>query len=162
MTVVIDVGCATHDTEQSIPLLLERFAPSVLYGVDPHPATRYDDPRVIVDQRAAWTRNGRVGYTATDKPTHSYTFPDGRGHDVACFDLAELVLALQDRYGEPVVLKLDCEGAEYPLLEHLIDQDVDTTLSLLLVEWHRQGIDDCDARRANLEDRLRCPVEEWL
>ena len=67
-------------------------------------------------------------------------------YGITCFDLAALVISLP----KPVVLKLNCEGAEYPLLDKLHDLALDATLERCLVQWH-------DERRI----KLRCPTEEY-
>lgn len=162
MTVVVDIGCAAHEGQESIPYLLERFQPTVLYGIDPHPDTRCDLPCVVIDRRAAWTRAGRIGFSQTIPATRSFTYcDDDRGNDVDCFDLAEYLAGLLEEYDEAVVVKLDCEGAEYRLLNHLIDEGVDQELELALVEWHRAGIEGCDEMRSDIEGRISCRLEEW-
>lgn len=159
MTVVVDIGCGAHEGQESIPYLLERFRPSVLYGVDPNPGDLGDVPStVVVDRRAAWVADGRVGFTVADPATRSSV---GEGDDVECFDVAEYLDDIIAQHGEPVVVKFDCEGAEYTLLDHLIASGVDRDLDLVLVEWHRAGIVSCDEMRADLEGRIGCPVEEW-
>ncbi|HXJ66356.1 MAG TPA: FkbM family methyltransferase, partial [Actinomycetota bacterium] len=76
-----------------------------------------------------------------------------------CFDLEQWIL---DRVplDDPCVVKMDIEGAEYPLLNHLILQDnAIWRIQYLLVEWHGN-----ERRRWRLEDRLRevgMTVEGW-
>jgi hypothetical protein len=84
---------------------------------------------------------------------------DAEVREVPCFDLAAFIRDLPP--GE-IVLKLDAEGAEIPLLEHLHAAGMDERLTLLLVEWHDAVMTgDYGARRAMLEAALRCRVEEW-
>jgi len=39
--------------------------------------------------------------------------------------------------GQDVVLKLDCEGSEFPIFETLVRYDMLSRVDLLLVEWHK-------------------------
>jgi hypothetical protein len=54
------------------------------------------------------------------------------------------------------IVKMDVEGAEYPLIRHLIETGADKKLERLLVEWHPPT-----TGRAYLLSLLSCPVEEW-
>ena len=56
----------------------------------------------------------------------------------------------------PIVLKLDCEGAEYDLLRHLMDTRADSRLELAIVEWH-----DPDRGREFIESNIACRIEQW-
>ena len=58
-----------------------------------------------------------------------------------------------------MILKLDIEGGEYELLEHLIETGADGCVELALVEWHDLPAREAD--RDSLIARLRCPVEPW-
>ena len=61
------------------------------------------------------------------------------------------------------LLKLDCEGAEYPLLEHLLDTGVAKRVDLLLIEWHAHRMTDplLPDRQADIISRWPGPIEEW-
>jgi FkbM family methyltransferase len=41
--------------------------------------------------------------------------------------------------GQPVVLKIDCEGAEYEILQKLNDANLLKDVEVLLIEWHDKG-----------------------
>ncbi len=175
MKVVIDVGCATYGGAYSIDRLLEEFKPDVLYGFDPGneivasaheewtrlipDAMDFRTPegyRVLLFQAAAWTYDGEVGFV-----TGGYGGEvDDRGEKVGCFDLARIIHGIPDE--DEVILKIDAEGSEYELLDHLIDKGVDKRLSLVWVEWHDFGVDSPAARRSAIERRIACPMDEWL
>lgn len=170
---VVDCGCKSYDGEESIGHLAGRFQPDVFYGFDPQ--LTEDEmlagvegvPAVMLSREAAWIADGvlRLGlgsWRAWDAT--AMREKNGRGEwadtaDVPCFDLAAWLTGLPA--GE-VVLKLDVEGAEFPILRHLITADADLRLSLLLVEWHTWKL---PARylheQAVLSRALRCPVEPW-
>ncbi len=163
--ICVDIGCHDHpahegSSQDSIGRLIERFHPRVVFGFDPHPgvsvaSTVRDGVRVITERKAAWTHDGMVAFSEREEPLTSRIDEDGDAR-VPCFDLAEFLIE-QLPQGH-IVLKLDAEGAEYPLLSRIIDQDVDEFLTLVLVEWHEPR--KWQARR-RLERALRCPVEPW-
>lgn len=186
MTVlVVDVGCAAQEVpgagvEESIPKLVDRFDPIILYGFDPSSAlsegtTMTRRTRVIVSRQAAWVYDGTAHFTDTglsgtlvrskDRRGEWDAFDDGLLPIVKCFDLAAW-LDKAIRYPDEWILKLDCEGAEFMLLEKIVAAGIDRRLTLLLVEWHDELMNigvrrSYRERRARLIRTLRCPVEPW-
>lgn len=157
--IVVDVGCCTHDGADSVTALIDRFHPETLYGCDPRPGFEnavyeQDGTRVRVTRDAAWVRTGEIGYD--DQGPASRT-GHGLPITVPCFDFPEFIAMLGHC---DLVVKLDCEGAEYALLERLIADDLDDRITLLLVEWHDHPV-EAETRRVSILERLRCPVEEW-
>lgn len=171
--IVIDVGAAKHGGDESIPYLIEEFKPDVLYGFDPSGIVDGGDligeTHVILRRAAAWTHEGTVGFVGDGLRGHV----DADGELVPCFDLARFILGLPD---EPIVLKLDAEGAEYDLLPHLIQAGADLRLQLAWVEFHCPHCgtgwftsDDrcgrCEhheaGKRSDLEAAMRCEMHQW-
>jgi len=146
--IVVDVGCASYGFPwSSLRRLRRRFSPDEMFGIDP---MAKPSRIATVIPKAAWLFDGEIGYIRNG--TSSMISSDL--HDpVECLDLARFIGDLRP----PVVLKLDCEGAEYDLLSHLIAEGVDDRLLLALVEWHGS-----DERRTAIEYRLACPIEEWI
>lgn len=175
MTVVIDIGCAKWGGDESIPYLVETFEPSILYGFDPGAeppfAWKVGETVVQVNQWAAWTYDGTIGFKVARLGGHV----EDDAPSYPCFDLARFINELTD--DQPIVLKMDAEGAEYVLLPHLCQHDADLRLELALVEWHCEhcGLggngrhrENCRAdrdwwqqRRTSVEDEMRCTMEEW-
>lgn len=166
MKIVIDIGCARYGGDYSIERLIEEFHPDVLYGFDPNPATTdkpagqcegydLDGTAVFVERLAAWTHKGEIGYLEDGLNScisHS-------GEPVECFDLADYIRRRPD--GAEVILKIDAEGSEYDLLEHLIETGADERLSLAWVEWHDLPDGTHVSRRVDIERNIRCQVDEW-
>ena len=163
--IVIDVGCARYGGDYSIERLIEKFEPDVLYGFDPawedsmyEPIINVYKTDVIVSREVAWIRNGQVRFMLDGL--------NGQVGDadfwplVRCMDLARFIRRFPT--ADEIILKLDCEGSEYDLLEHLIATGTDERLSLAWVEWHPRGTAWPAKKRASLENRLRCHVDEWL
>lgn len=172
--IVIDVGCAKHGGDESIPYLVEEFKPSVLFGFDPaavEDTYALGGTRVVVEQAAAWTYDGTVGFTVEGLRGHVSNV----GQQFPCVDLARVIAAVAEDDSD-VVLKLDAEGAEYVLLPFLRDRGVDRLLKLAWVEWHCPECgtgwfadDDTCGRcaahvpgsRSMLEASMNCDMHQW-
>lgn len=174
--IVVDLGCFPHRHEASIEPLVERYRPEILYGFDPWPRltegeTRVGETRVVLERKAAWVEDGVIefarvrGLRAWDSTV--MRAKTGRGEwaaarfrqvvRVPCFDFSRWLGTLP----EPAVVKIDVEGAEFPILEHVVDQGSDALIAELLVEWHDDRMEGFSERKAQLLERLRCPVVDW-
>lgn len=153
---VIDVGCAPYEGEESIPVLVDKFSPSLLLAFDPAVEDKQwmEGDTWVEQYRAAVTdRDGETGWQPSG--TRSYVNEDSC-YRVRTVDVARLVNELPD---DEIVMKLDCEGSEYPILQRLTATGADRKLSKVLVEWHR--LSDHEQEQKNLLRSLRCEVEEW-
>jgi hypothetical protein len=161
--IVVDLGCATHDGEESIGPLIEHYDPDLFLGFDPSPTLvesegMEDGVMIVLKRMAAWIEDGEIPFVAEGLRSRV-----GEGlARVPCFDLAVFLAALPATDG--LIVKFDVEGAEVPLLERLHETEVDGRIRECLVEWH----DDkpywppgYDERRARLLERLRCRVDPW-
>jgi hypothetical protein len=193
MTIVVDIGCARYGNDYSIERLIEEFHPEVLYGFDPIPfvtspfaseiiansgegaygeyEVEVDGCRVVVQGRAAWIYDGEIGLFRDGLSTH--VVEDPTREQVPCFDLAYFIRSIPS--DQEIILKIDAETAEYPLLEHLIATRTDELLKLAWVEWHcetcgrgagghRQGCRDrgeSAERRERIEQEISCELAEW-
>lgn len=167
---LVDVGFVQHGTEASLRPLIRRFKPDYVYGFDPlhtHPATigSFEGTPVLLTAQAAWTRDGVLalsnpsGVIATAVHT-SENFLHATAITVPCLDFAWWLSRQRGR----LVVKLDVEGAEFPLLQALLNAGLDTRIDLLLVEWHERYLSPGSGYRLwrdRLETELRCPIEEW-
>ena len=174
--IVVDVGCARYGGDYSLERLIEEFKPRLVYGFDPSneivatagdtwsrmspEKLHYVTPAgviVILEQKAAWTFDGEVPFLF-DTLGGCIT---GRSDQakVECFELARFIKELPDE--DELVLKMDCEGSEYEVLEHLMSKGVDERISFLWIEWHDFGVLDPTERRKSIERRLRCQMDEW-
>jgi FkbM family methyltransferase len=178
VTTVVDVGAARYGGDRSIEHLIEAFKPDVIWAFDPNPALpdafdgeAEDGTTVHLRGEAAWTYDGEIGFFSDGLNSKidlegQYDWPT-----VPCFDLANFIRGLTDKQ---IILKLDAEGSEYALLDHLIETGTDQLLKLAWVEWHclrcgRGGgghLGNCgesgdDPRRKELEGRLACELREW-
>jgi hypothetical protein len=148
--IVVDLGCQTYGTEESVLRLIERFNPQILYGFDPHPETPdavkvIGGTTVVTARKAAWVIDGARSVHVD--ATKTRIAGDGELL-VQTFDLAAWLFTLPRI---PTVLKMDVEGAEYELLPHLAHRMADRLLERVLVEWHGDPA-DVD---------LACSLEPW-
>lgn len=158
--IVIDVGCIRHGGEESLSKLQRRFNPSLLFGFDPDPelaegVTRLEATTIVTRRIAAWVTNGTVKFEWDGVTSGVPKIANGNAADVRCFDIAQWLETLP---AGDTVLKLDCEGGEYPILRKIRRLGADRRLALVLVEWHSE-----EMAHGWMTDRpaLRCEVEEW-
>jgi hypothetical protein len=157
--IVVDVGAMRQGPEESVHKLIARFRPDVLFAFDPHPdfveGVECVDGSAVVSRRlAAWTHTG-VMPLAVDGICTGIDETAADVERTTCFDLSDWLFSLPP---VEVVLKLDVEGAEYPLLARLAEQGGDHDLSVVLVEWHPpETAHGWYAERPT----LRCPVKAW-
>lgn len=178
MTVVIDVGAARYGGDYSMERLIVQFEPTHLYAVDPNPALDTPAPEDLLPllsnsnvpehsveihlvRSAAWTSDGKIGFR--EDGLNSWVTFDINAPQVPCFDLGRFITELDEMHNERLILKLDCEGAEYDLLPNLIVRGITDLLDLVIVEWHPKtvGYDIATAHQELIEERIQCDLQEW-
>lgn len=158
--VVIDVGCARYGGDYSIERLIHEFQPETLLGYDPNVADdAWQDPQhgthIWLTRGGIWTKNGACDYVNAGLGG----FIRGDKGATPMFDIAQVVRDAHENLGSPLVLKLDCEGSEYGILERLIEDGSDALVDLAWVEWHGP---DREPYRAWIEQNWKGPrMEEW-
>jgi FkbM family methyltransferase len=169
--IVVDLGCFPHRDEISIEPLVHEYQPDLLYGFDPWPGLvegerEYEGARVVLERKAAWIEDGEIefarvrGFRAWNstvvraKGTRGEWSGAGDVIRVPCFDFSAWLSTLT----EPAVVKMDVEGAEFEILERMVDDGTDLLVSELLVEWHDDRMPGFHERREQLTARLRCPI----
>jgi hypothetical protein len=146
--------------DESLRPLLRRFKPDLYFGFDIYPGmldgmTDIDDTVCVFSRRAAWTKAGTLGVKEQGNCTGVMTDYGDDDNTVASFDLGGFLYVLP----APVVLKIDVEGAEYPILWNLYSRGIDKGLERILVEWHTEEL--AHGLWQDKRPPLRCPVEEW-
>jgi FkbM family methyltransferase len=169
--IVIDVGCARYGGDFSIERLLEEFCPDKLYGFDPNVDGLQEalaqgrelqekcGTEIWIEGKAVWIHDGFVGFEG--QGLGGRTCEECGSRAVPCIDLARFITELDQN---DIILKIDAEGAEYTLLEHLIETRTDALLKLAWVEWHPVGAavnSQPDERRAKIEKEIACELTEW-
>jgi FkbM family methyltransferase len=174
--IVVDLGCYPWRHEVSMEPLIERYHPEVLYGFDPSPSLTEGElnirgTRVVLERKAAWIEDGEIefarvrGWRSWDSTVMRAKNRHGEWKNsrlrqvikVPCFDFSAWV----ERLPEPPVVKMDVEGAEFPILDHLVARGTDVLIRELLVEWHDETMDGFSEHKERLLEHLRCPVRPW-
>lgn len=170
MTIVVDVGCARYGADYSIERLIEEFKPDFLFGFDPNWSPEMfipgDDLKTLVDitTAAAWTYDGEIGFHSDG--LNSW-LSDESGRKSPCIDLARWMweempaVRLTDAHKHKIILKVDAEGSEYDLLEHLIAEGANTLVDFAWIEWHDHGAPRPALRRRHIERSWGKPIAEW-
>jgi len=157
--IVVDLGCQDYGYQNSLGSLADTYKPEFIYGFDPSPKleegkTTVNGVPAILKRKAAWTHYGDVPFHDQITSSRIMEGADGR---VRCFDFSSWIGRCSDFWdGEPFVVKMDIEGAEYPVLDKMIADGTDRLVSELVMEWH--GPED---RTGDLLNRLACPVKDW-
>lgn len=117
----------------------------------------------VMDRKATLTLNTPKAHGVWDalESTISSTFiPEGmqldsgtiQRNDVECIDLNEFILSLSSRIR---LLKLDIEGSEIPVLNHLIDRGTMELIDLAVVETHEKQMPHLLRATEQLRERIK-------
>lgn len=180
MNVVIDIGCCTHEGDDSVSQLIADYQPSLLYGLDPlldHAVTfKRGTTLTMLIPCAAWVDDSDVELgVGAGSPLDATVVrdKDDRGEwantqTVRGTDIAKTVLSLKRGWMEPgdrLVMKMNAEGAEFPLLDHLIATGAIDAVDVLVISWHDERMSpEYTERRQVLEQKLsvrKITVEPW-
>lgn len=158
--IVVDLGCKAHGNESSIPALVARFKPEILFGFDPYPELgagleMVGGTLVVATRAAAWIRNDTLRLAVDGSSSNVVGYGQAGRVDVPAFDFASWLELLP----EPPVVKMDIEGSEYPILLDLAVRQRSHLIQRLLVEWHPQTFYACPPDW--LTSMLDCPTENW-
>jgi len=116
----------------------------ICYSFEPQPEMfpYYEDLPTTLIPKAVWTEFGELPLYRAGKRWESssllsgkITAPVRRVDTVECIDFSHWLrenCTLRDR----IVLKMDIEGAEYAVLEKMMDDGTIKMIDRLLIEWH--------------------------
>jgi FkbM family methyltransferase len=121
-------------------------------------------PTIRFFPSAVYTKTGFVPYRKmTDAGLGSTLISEkidsdkGELMEVACVDIMGIIP------NEPFCLKVDIEGAEYDVLERLIDSGKSDLVDRLYVEWHDAKMtSDNTTRQARIVEHFGKRIKEWL
>lgn len=178
--VYIDLGCYDGDSvEQFRNWCKIAFDPEwewQIFAFDPNPRFRESWERKTgrgtkFQSKAAWIHDGEIEFAVdgTENPLGSTVMPGKKSiwdHfekiTVPCFDFSEFLKAFHDAF---VVVKMDIEGAEFPILEKMIQDGTIKIPALLAVEFHpNKVVEYSTTDKIDLIDRIKpfCPrLVEW-
>jgi FkbM family methyltransferase len=167
--IYIDLGAYTGDT-------VTRFLDShpgitQVWAFEPHPYPKeweelrrtYPDLPIHLIPKAAWIRDEEIYFSVHINP-HSHTvvsacinYADGETTTVDAIDFAAWLMALPGVGTERVIVKIDVEGAEYDILDRLIDTGAIRLIEDLYVEFH-DWIMPAEYKQRHAQIVARCPI----
>jgi FkbM family methyltransferase len=109
------------------------------------------------------------GSILRDHASAWYTVDEEKALEVQTFPLSQLIEARVGSYSA-IIMKMDIEGAEYEVLEHLLETGAHRRLSGLYVEFHSQYMREparsvYAKREADITERYRAaglPLRPWV
>lgn len=165
--VYIDLGCFDGDTCKEFRNWKSlAYSPDIeweMYGFDPQDFSRewVKHPWVKFDRKAAWIEDGEIDFSVNGIGStvmeEKDTWDAGEKVRVPCFDFSQW---LKQFNGDHVIIKMDIEGAEGPVLTKMIEDGTDSIPELMLIEWHDVKMVDKGyvSNRDWIWDNLKC---EW-
>lgn len=173
MNIYIDLGCYDADTVlQFRNWRLLKYPPEekwMCYGFDPNPNfikkwERHERADTVFQQKAAWVEEGEIEFTIS-KPAYKSTvmkektsWDDELVIKVPCFDFSKWVEQFR---GDHVVIKMDIEGAELPVLSKMIKDGTDDIAAITLVEWHDAKMPLYKSNKKEILENYRGRLVEW-
>ncbi|MFF9211924.1 MULTISPECIES: FkbM family methyltransferase [unclassified Streptomyces] len=145
--------------------------PSIRRQVEQTP----DSPRVEISQSAVWTHDGTIdlflGHHESSTvmpgkrvpPMYDQQIDYSSPVPVPATDFSSW-LRRTVTADDHVVVKMDIEGAEYPVLTKLLAEETINLISVLYVEWHYDrfpGMSRADHDRVVTAVSARVDVREW-
>jgi FkbM family methyltransferase len=124
-------------------------------------------PEVVFYPQAVWKNDGIIEFDRrTDKHAMGSTmmknkhgYGIGTNRDVRCVDVLEILPPVYEKF----CLKIDAEGAEYDILERIVNAERSHQIDRLYVEWHGQKMDgDYSKRQENLIAHFGKRIKHWL
>ena len=87
---------------------------------------------------------GNAGFRGLDSPSYSQNIA-AREREVQIEDAsAEFEAIVAANPGKKLIVKMDCEGGEYEILEGLYASGLIQSIDILLLEWHDRGSDQLE------------------
>lgn len=155
----IDLGAYQADTIKEFNnwiQLYDKPGEYDIYAFEPNPVLENQNiinakkNNYIFKPWAAWTHDGHIllAVDGTKTPMGSTVMPsksaiwDRFPHvQVKCFNFSQW-LAAKFSEGDEVIVKMDIEGAEFPILEQMLKEDTIRIPSYLFVEFHANKVKD--------------------
>lgn len=156
----MDLGAFSGDTIEAfyrgeicaLPVAPEEFT---IFAFEPNP--RFEKALIEKTKKysnlafsngAAWIENGKIEFSCDPSPTLPYgssvmknkeKWKDGQIIEADCFDFSEWIKQFKDDY---VVVKMDIEGAEFPILNKMLDDGTVEIMNELYCEFHPNKVRD--------------------
>lgn len=150
MNVFIDLGAYNGDSVEEFRNWRKIAFPDkqdwFIRAFDPNPQfldkwETIKDASTVFANAAAWTQNGKMQFSIEDSDTplgsslmkSKNTYARGKKIEVVTFDFSSYLKSFKNDF---MVVKMDIEGAEFPVLDKMIKDGTHTIPDWLLVEFH--------------------------
>lgn len=90
----------------------------------------------VYSMNPEWYEHSNQGVSLIEKH-NSNQYTSQIVDTVECVDIYPLITELNEKYDD-IVLKLDIEGSEYPVIKRLLEHPDLSKISEIYVEWHAQ------------------------
>lgn len=172
MNVYIDVGAGDADTIlqfRNWSQLLPFKGVWKVYGFEPNPELkrkwlRHIRDDTVIYQSAAWVRDDKI-VLSIGEPWYKSSvmeekrdYTEGRKVEVPALDFSKW---LEQFRGDTVILKMDCEGAELPILTKMIKDGTDNIATVTMVEWHDGKMPTYQSNKHDILKDYRGRLIEW-
>lgn len=171
------IDCGGYDGCSSLQFLMKRpHFDCVTFEPNPELWRYYRGLPTRLIKKAVYTYTGKVIFTidpvdqdgSSVIPSKRIDYDRTVSNDdcprieVPCINLSSFVRRMSRRY-RSIVLKLDIEGAEYEILEMMLDDGTIDIIDTLYCEFHVGKMDVSSSRHTSLVTRLkeRVSVHDW-
>lgn len=180
MNTYIDLGCYDGDTVEEFrnwrKLAFPQKKEWKVYAFDPNPKFKQKwetmkDSNITFSNKAAWIEDTTLEFAvdSSDTPLGSTIMKSKKKIwdssikiNVEAFDFSDWLKQFRSDY---VVVKFDCEGAEFPILDKMVKDGTITIPNKLLVEFHPNKVTEFTTndktRMIDLIKSLGVDILEW-
>lgn len=176
--IFIDLGAYNGDSirafmrKRKLPARPTEFE---IYAFEPNPVMWLDlinlpYSNIVVSNKAAWIEDGvfpfaldtnALAYGSTLMESKRSIWDKFAKMDIECFNFPKWVEQFKDDY---VIVKMDIEGAEFPILHKMLAEGTIGLIDQLWVETHPNKVEDyttLDSKKLFKNMREYIYVEEW-
>jgi FkbM family methyltransferase len=171
------IDCGGYDGCSAVKFMLHNAKFDAM-TFEPNPALwpHYADVPTTLVKKAAYTHGETVSFTIDETDADGSSLVESKKIDwhgkvaneacpkikVSCIDIAALVRQAATQY-QKIVLKLDIEGAEYDVLEKLLQEDLIKHLAIIYAEfhWHKCGFPEKRHNDLLAALRQQTKVADW-
>lgn len=168
--IFVDVGCNDGDTIRQFRNwhhLAYSGYDLEMYGFDPDPRmlelwTERPEKDTLFVNKAAWINDGQIELNMAEDSISSTVMPEkeveGETVKVDCFDFSEWLKKFRENR---VIIKMDIEGAELPILTKMIADGTDHIPTLTMVEWHDGKMPKYESNKDWILKNYSSRLREW-